>query len=85
MIWVSRIETLDIDRISSSHQDHPPCYFNPQCTCSKALPSDLGIVQCKNVALPNIPKALNMSKVFMLQLTNNDLKWFEPYFLHGTG
>lgn len=63
---------------------YPPCYFNPLCSCSKAVP-DLGIVQCRDIPLPRIPPPLNNSKVFMLHLENNGLHNIEPYFLQSTG
>ncbi|XP_071444746.1 chaoptin isoform X2 [Hetaerina americana] len=63
---------------------YPPCYFNPLCSCSKAVP-DLGIVLCRDVPLPRVPPAINESRVFMLHLQRNDLRQLEPYFLHGTG
>uniref|UniRef100_A0A1B0CGW6 Putative membrane glycoprotein lig-1 n=1 Tax=Lutzomyia longipalpis TaxID=7200 RepID=A0A1B0CGW6_LUTLO len=63
---------------------YPPCAFNPLCTCSKGIP-DLGIVQCKNVPFPAIPRMINTSKVFMLHMENNELQRLEPYFFQATG
>lgn len=75
MIWLS---------LSSASSTHPPCYFNPLCSCSKAVP-DLGVVQCKKVPLPRVPPPLNTSKLFMLRLIDNGLHDVEPYFLQSTG
>ncbi|GAB0092362.1 hypothetical protein DMENIID0001_073520 [Sergentomyia squamirostris] len=63
---------------------YPPCAFNPLCTCSKGIP-DLGIVQCRNVPFPAIPRMVNTSKVFMLHMENNELQRIEPYFFQATG
>lgn len=63
---------------------YPPCFFNPLCTCSKAIP-DLGIVSCYNVPMMRIPHLINSSKVFMLQLENNGLTSLQPQFLISTG
>lgn len=41
---------------------YPPCTYNPLCTCSKSS-ADLGIVHCRNVPFPAIPKMINNSKV----------------------
>ncbi|KAK4882835.1 hypothetical protein RN001_006154 [Aquatica leii] len=62
----------------------PPCYFNPLCSCSKAIP-DLGIVRCQDTLLSMVPQAINNSKAFMLQLDNVGLRRVEPYFLQSTG
>ncbi|GLV45240.1 chaoptin [Carabus blaptoides fortunei] len=78
MIWVS---------LSGAMPDpprYPPCYFNPLCSCSKAIP-DLGIVRCLGVPLPRIPAPVNNSKVFMLHMDNNGLLFIEPFFLQSTG
>lgn len=64
--------------------EYPPCFFNPLCTCSKAVP-DLGIVSCRDVPLPRIPPPINSSKVFMLTLENNGMSYLESHFLEGTG
>lgn len=79
MIWISMIESKEIDSVY-----HPPCFFNPLCSCSKSVP-DLGIVKCQNVHLPRIPEAVNTSKVFTLHLENNGLRTLSPYFLQSTG
>ncbi|KAK0165366.1 hypothetical protein PV328_003884 [Microctonus aethiopoides] len=63
---------------------YPPCFFNPLCTCSKAIP-DLGIVNCENVPMTRIPQAINSSKVFILQFSNNGLRHLQPQFLMNTG
>lgn len=79
MIWISFIESREID---STH--YPPCLFNAQCSCSKSMP-DLGIVKCQNVHLPRIPDTVNISKVFMLHMENNQMRTIDPYFLQATG
>lgn len=73
-------------QMTHHHRDveYPPCFFNPLCTCSKAVP-DLGIVTCRDVPLPRIPPPINSSKVFMLSLENNGMGYLEPHFLEGTG
>ncbi|XP_037026425.1 chaoptin isoform X1 [Bradysia coprophila] len=63
---------------------YPPCTFNPLCTCSKPEP-DLGIVQCRHVPFPAIPKTINNSKAFMLHMENTGLRSLESYFLQSTG
>lgn len=59
MIWVSIAEgsMREIEQIK-----YPPCTYNPLCTCSKSS-ADLGIVHCRNVPFPAIPKMINNSKV----------------------
>lgn len=79
MIWASLIGAREIESIK-----YPPCTFNPLCTCSKPAP-DLGIVQCRHVPFPAIPKTVNISKVFMLEMKNTGLLELEPYFLQATG
>lgn len=79
MIWVSLSRAREVEVAK-----YPPCYFNPLCSCSKGVP-DLGIVQCQNVYLPRVPDTINISKVFMLHLENNDLRGIEPHFLQSTG
>ncbi|XP_057660247.1 chaoptin isoform X2 [Diorhabda carinulata] len=79
MIWISMVESKEIE---SAHDS--PCFFNPLCTCSKSVP-DLGIVRCEDVHLPSIPETVNISKVFMLHLENNQMRTIEPYFLQSTG
>ncbi|EFN73031.1 Chaoptin [Camponotus floridanus] len=78
MMWASvvRMHELPIQ--------YPPCFFNPLCTCSKAIP-DLGIVACYNVPMPRIPQPINSSKMFMLQLENNGLRFLQPQHLMNTG
>ncbi|XP_044018629.1 chaoptin-like [Aphidius gifuensis] len=78
IFWTSMIQTHELP------VEYPPCYFNPLCTCSKAIP-DLGIVNCDNVPMPMIPHPINSSKVFMLQLGNNGLRHIQPQFLMNTG
>lgn len=78
MIWASLV------RMHELPVQYPPCFFNPLCTCSKAIP-DLGIVTCYNVPMPRIPQPINSSKVFMLQLENNGLMFLQPQFLMNTG
>ncbi|XP_030758115.1 chaoptin [Sitophilus oryzae] len=79
MIWVSYVESKEQESVK-----YPPCFFNPLCSCSKAVP-DLGIVQCKDVHLSRIPETVNVSKAFMLHLENNGLRTLEPFFLQSTG
>ncbi|KAF5276013.1 hypothetical protein FQA39_LY00809 [Lamprigera yunnana] len=79
LLWISPITA----RGTVALRD-PPCYFNPLCSCSKAIP-DLGIVRCQDTSLSMIPQAINNSKVFMLQLNNIGLRRLEPYFLQSTG
>lgn len=57
MIWASLAGARDLEI-----QKYPPCIFIPFCTCSKSLP-DLGVVQCRAVPYPAIPKLVNHSKV----------------------
>ncbi|XP_060831402.1 chaoptin [Bombus pascuorum] len=78
MMWASLV------RMHELPVQYPPCFFNPLCTCSKAIP-DLGIVTCYNVPMPRIPQPINSSKVFMLQLENNGLMFLQPQFLMNTG
>lgn len=78
MMWAS------LARMHELPVQYPPCFFNPLCTCSKAIP-DLGIVTCYNVPMPRIPLPINSSKVFMLQLENNGLMFLQPQFLMNTG
>ncbi|XP_048520977.1 chaoptin isoform X2 [Dendroctonus ponderosae] len=79
MVWVSMVESKEQEPVRD-----PPCIFNPLCSCSKSSP-DLGIVTCRDVHLPRISEAVNMSKVFKLHLENNNLRTMEPYFLQSTG
>ncbi|XP_050445558.1 chaoptin isoform X1 [Cataglyphis hispanica] len=78
MMWASvvRMHELPIQ--------YPPCFFNPLCTCSKAIP-DLGIVTCYNVPMPRMPEPINSSKMFMLQLESNGLRFLQPQHLMNTG
>ncbi|XP_051160683.1 chaoptin isoform X1 [Leptopilina boulardi] len=78
MFWASMV------RMHELPVQYPPCFFNPLCTCSKAIP-DLGIVSCYNVPMRRIPHPINASKVFMLQLENNGLRSLQPQFLLNTG
>lgn len=78
MMWAS------MARMHELPVQYPPCFFNPLCTCSKAIP-DLGIVACYNVPMPRIPQPINSSKVFMLQLENNGLRFLQPQYLINTG
>lgn len=79
MVWVSLTGSTEY-----SASNHPPCFFNPMCTCSKAVP-DLGIVQCINSYFPRIPRIINASKVFALHMENNGLEILEPYFFRNSG
>ncbi|XP_076287788.1 leucine rich repeat containing G protein-coupled receptor chaoptin isoform X3 [Lasioglossum baleicum] len=78
MMWASVV------RMHELPVQYPPCFFNPLCTCSKAIP-DLGIVTCYDVPMPRIPQPINSSKVFMLQLENNGLMFLQQQFLMNTG
>ncbi|XP_015117217.1 chaoptin [Diachasma alloeum] len=78
MFWASMV------RMHELPVQYPPCFFNPLCTCSKAIP-DLGIVNCENVPMPRIPQQINSSKVFILKLGNNGLRHIQPQFLVTTG
>ncbi|KAH0557410.1 chaoptin [Cotesia glomerata] len=78
MFWASMV------RMHELPVQYPPCFFNPLCTCSKAVP-DLGIVNCENVPMSRIPEPINSSKVFILQLGNNGLRQLQPQFLMNTG
>lgn len=77
MMWASVV------RMHKLSVQYPPCFFNPLCTCSKAIP-DLGIVACYNVPMPRIPQPINSSKMFMLQLENNGLRFLQPQYLMNT-
>ncbi|XP_065076627.1 chaoptin-like isoform X2 [Ochlerotatus camptorhynchus] len=79
MIWASLARAREID-ISQ----HPPCSFNALCTCSKSAP-DLGVVDCRHVHFPAIPKIINGSKLFMLHMDDTGLRELEPYFFQATG
>uniref|UniRef100_A0A182M164 LRRCT domain-containing protein n=1 Tax=Anopheles culicifacies TaxID=139723 RepID=A0A182M164_9DIPT len=79
MIWASLARAREIDSYS-----HPPCAFNPLCSCSKSAP-DLGIVNCRKVLFPAVPKVINSSKLFMLTMDSTGLRELEPYFLQSTG
>ncbi|KAK7590207.1 hypothetical protein V9T40_001820 [Parthenolecanium corni] len=63
---------------------HPPCVFNPLCTCSRS-DSNLGDVTCQGVPLAKLPSYLNRSKINSLRLSNNGLKKIDSHFLSGTG
>jgi len=79
MMWASVARTHELLPVQ-----YPPCFFDPLCTCSKAIP-DLGIVACYNVPLARIPQPINSSKVFMLRLENNGLRFLQPRHLANTG
>ncbi|XP_018398930.1 PREDICTED: chaoptin isoform X1 [Cyphomyrmex costatus] len=78
MMWASMARMQDLP------VQYPPCFFNPLCTCSKAVP-DLGIVTCYNVPMPRIPQQINSSKMSILQLENNGLRFLQPQYLMNTG
>lgn len=63
---------------------HPPCVFNPLCTCSRS-DNNLGDVTCQGIPLAKLPSYLNRSKINSLRLNNNGLKKIDPHFLSGTG
>jgi Leucine-rich repeat (LRR) protein len=81
MIWASGTISVSAREIEANY---PPCIFNVLCTCSKAAP-DLGIVHCKDVPFPSVPRAINTSKVFMLKMENTGLRELEGHFLQATG
>lgn len=61
MIWMSLARASMFDReMEETH--YPPCTYNVMCTCSKSS-TDLGIVHCKNVPFPALPRMVNQSKV----------------------
>ncbi|CAH0674102.1 unnamed protein product [Spodoptera exigua] len=80
MIWASLSRALEL-HIDSKH---PPCLFQALCTCSKPA-GDLGIVTCNHVPILKVPATINSSKVFMLQLTGNQIRDLEPQFFQATG
>lgn len=43
------------------------------------------ITLIRNVPLTKLPIALNSSKLFILRLENNGLRWIEPQLLQNTG
>lgn len=81
--WISLVGASMGISTEESDNHYPSCYFNPLCTCSKAVP-DLGVVICRNVPFSRLPLNLNTSKVFILHLENNGLRYLQPYFLHST-
>lgn len=81
MIWSSFVRAANRE---IEQPIHPPCAFNPLCTCSKPA-RDLGIVQCRNVPFTTIPETVNTSKVFMLHMVNTGLRELQPYFFQNTG
>ncbi|XP_018053036.1 PREDICTED: chaoptin [Atta colombica] len=78
MMWAS------MARMHELPVHYPSCFFNPLCTCSKAMP-DLGKVACYSVPMPRIPQPINSSKMYMLQLENNGLRVLQPQYLMNTG
>ncbi|KAG5330446.1 CHAO protein, partial [Acromyrmex charruanus] len=78
MMWAS------MARMHELPVHYPSCFFNPLCTCSKAMP-DLGRVACYSVPMPRIPQPINSSKMYMLQLENNGLRFLQPQYLMNTG
>jgi len=83
MVWMSLARASVYNREMEEMHYHP-CAQNSMCTCSKSS-SDLGIVHCKDVPFPALPKMVNESKVFMLHMENTGLREIEPYFLQSTG
>ncbi|XP_055380900.1 chaoptin isoform X2 [Condylostylus longicornis] len=81
MIWVSLSSAYHME---TEQERYPPCTYNALCTCSKSAP-DLGIVRCRNVPFPALPKMVNNSKVFSLSMENTGLRDIEPYYLQATG
>lgn len=64
---------------------HPPCVFNPGCTCSKQGGPDLGEVTCAGNTLADVPSELNNTVLYKLKLVGNGLRVFDENRLHGTG
>ncbi|XP_062700932.1 chaoptin-like isoform X2 [Aedes albopictus] len=79
MIWASLARAREID-----YPSYSPCNFNALCRCSKPGP-DLGVVDCRNVHFPAIPKIINSSKLFKLYMDDTGLQDLEPYFFQATG
>ncbi|XP_013100006.1 chaoptin isoform X1 [Stomoxys calcitrans] len=84
MIWMSLARASLYNHREMEEMRYPPCAYNSLCTCSKSS-TDLGIVHCKNVPFPALPRMVNQSKVFMLHMENTGLREIEPYFLQSTG
>lgn len=82
MVYTSLAYAEQLDE-RNQQVSFPPCFFNPLCTCSKVVP-DLGHVTCRDVPLARIPRHINNSRVYILELENNGLRHVEPYFLEGT-
>ncbi|XP_011212502.1 chaoptin isoform X1 [Bactrocera dorsalis] len=83
MIWMS-LARASMHMYEMDDSRNPPCTQNALCTCSKSAP-DLGIVHCKDVPFPALPKMVNESKVFSLHMENTGLREIESYFLQSTG
>ncbi|CAD6994601.1 chaoptin isoform X1 [Ceratitis capitata] len=83
MIWMS-LARASMHMYEMDDTRYPPCTQNALCTCSKSAP-DLGIVHCKNIPFPALPKMVNESKVFSLHMENTGLREIESYFLQSTG
>lgn len=62
MIWMSLARASLYNHRELEEMRYPPCSYNALCTCSKSS-SDLGIVYCKNVPFPALPRMVNQSKV----------------------
>lgn len=58
MLWASYAGAKEFH----GSQTALPCSFNPLCTCSQSAP-DLGVVQCRRIPFPAIPRTVNDSKV----------------------
>lgn len=68
MIWASLARAAIYREVVEMR--YPPCMYNPLCTCSKSS-TDLGIVYCRNVPFPALPKMVNQSKVIVIYFIIN--------------
>lgn len=66
MIWMSLARASIFSR-EMEETRYPPCTYNVMCTCSKSS-TDLGLVFCKNVPFPALPRMVNQSKVSSLNV-----------------
>lgn len=70
MIWMSLARASLYNHRELEEMRYPPCSYNALCTCSKSS-SDLGIVYCKNVPFPALPRMVNQSKVIRIKMKLN--------------
>ncbi|XP_018024567.1 chaoptin [Hyalella azteca] len=76
--FISRVESHPLQ------ENHPPCAFNSQCSCSSNSHYDLGIVFCENVELGRVPPVLNSSRVHTLTLRSNKLRQLDERSFYGS-